>query len=129
MFSGEWIEHQELNLTGDPARVIQIWFVADLKHRGLAPHYQQLSRAELPAERRGDATVHRRIGGGSPMAQHMAGRLTASFVSAGGRTRRSAGQAGPSCATRLGAATTLLSCWWMCSGWRIAGVFLAAMPR
>jgi redox-sensitive bicupin YhaK (pirin superfamily) len=86
MFSGEWIEHQELNLTGEPARVIQIWFVADLKHRGLAPHYQQLSRAELPAERRGDATVHRLIGGGSPMEQHMAGRLTASFVDVGGRT-------------------------------------------
>jgi hypothetical protein len=29
MFSGDWIEHQELNLSDDPVRVIQIWFAAD----------------------------------------------------------------------------------------------------
>ncbi|MGH8246311.1 MAG: pirin family protein, partial [Gammaproteobacteria bacterium] len=32
MFSGDWIEHQELNLTDEPVRVIQIWFAADLKY-------------------------------------------------------------------------------------------------
>jgi hypothetical protein len=86
MFSGDWIEHQELNQTGDPVRVIQIWFAADPKYRGLAPHYQQLSRAALPAHRVGEATIYGLIGCGSPMAQHMAGRLTATTVDAGGGT-------------------------------------------
>ena len=86
MFSGEWIEHQELNLTDEPVRVIQIWFVADLRYRGLAPHYQQLERGQLPALRLGDATVFSLIGDGSPMEQHMAGRLTATTIDPGGQT-------------------------------------------
>lgn len=86
MFSGNWIEHQELNLSDQAARVIQIWFVADFAHRGREPHYQQLSRAELPARQAGDATVYSLIGGGSPMQQHMAGRLNALTLPAGGST-------------------------------------------
>jgi redox-sensitive bicupin YhaK (pirin superfamily) len=86
MFSGDWIEHQELNQGDVPARVIQIWFAADLKYRGLAPHYQQLSSRELPAGEVGDATVYRLIGDGSPMQQHVAGRLSASTLPAGGQT-------------------------------------------
>jgi redox-sensitive bicupin YhaK (pirin superfamily) len=86
MFSGDWIEHQELNLTGQPVRVIQIWFAADPKHRGLAPHYQQLNRAQLPVRQAGEAKVFSLIGGGSPMAQHMSGRLTATQVDPGGHT-------------------------------------------
>ena len=86
MFSGDWIEHQELNETDEPARVIQIWFAADIRHRGLAPHYQQLSQAALPAAQVEDARVYRLIGDGSPMEQHMVGRLSASVLPAGGTT-------------------------------------------
>jgi redox-sensitive bicupin YhaK (pirin superfamily) len=86
MFSGRWIEHQELNLGDTPARVIQIWFVADYAHAGLAPHYQQLGRADLPARQAGDATTYSLIGGGSPMEQHMRGRLLATTLPAGGQT-------------------------------------------
>jgi quercetin 2,3-dioxygenase len=86
MFSGDWIEHQELNRTGDPVRVIQIWFAADVRHRGLMPHYQQLGSDQLPVRRIGDATVHDLIGGGSPMEQHMTGRLTATALDPGGST-------------------------------------------
>lgn len=86
MFSGDWIEHQELNPWDEPARVIQIWFAADPKYRGLEPHYQQLSRDELPKEVIGDASVISLIGGDSPMDQHMHGRLTATTIPAGGTT-------------------------------------------
>jgi redox-sensitive bicupin YhaK (pirin superfamily) len=86
MFSGDWIEHQELNHTADPVRVIQIWFVADPKHRGLEPHYQQVGQDQLPAAHVGDATVYQLIGGGSPMESHVEGRLTATVVEPGGKT-------------------------------------------
>ena len=86
MFSGDWIEHQELNREAEPARVIQIWFVADYEHRHRAPHYQQASQEELPARQDGAATVYSLIGGGSPMEQHMRGRLTATTIAAGGDT-------------------------------------------
>lgn len=86
MFSGDWIEHQELNETDEPARVIQIWFIADRHHQGVEPHYQQASRDELPARRVGDATIYSLIGDGSPMRQHMTGRLTATTVAANGTT-------------------------------------------
>jgi redox-sensitive bicupin YhaK (pirin superfamily) len=87
MFSGDWIEHQELNLTHAPVRVIQIWFAADSKYRGLPPHYQQLGRSGLSTRRVGDATVFSLIGDGSLMEQHMTGRLTATNVDASGQTR------------------------------------------
>ena len=86
MFAGDYIEHQELNLGDDPARVIQIWYIADRYHRGLEPHYQQVSRNELPTERNGDATVYKLIGPESPMEQHMTGRLTATTIDTGGIT-------------------------------------------
>jgi hypothetical protein len=84
MFAGDYIEHQELNTFDTPARVIQIWYIADRHHRGTPPHYQQVSRSELPSRHIGDATVHTLIGGDSPMEQHMTGRLTATTVSANG---------------------------------------------
>lgn len=87
MFSGDWIEHQELNLTDEPVRVIQIWYAADPKFRGLSPHYQQLGRERLPARRMGEASLYSLIGDGSPMEQHMAGRLSATIVDPGGATR------------------------------------------
>ncbi len=86
MFAGDYIEHQELNHSDAYTRVIQIWFIADRQHRGLPPHYQQVTRDELPARRAGDATVYSLIGDGSPMQQHMTGRLTATSIPAGGST-------------------------------------------
>ena len=86
MFSGDWIEHQELNLADEPARVIQIWYAADPKYIGLEPHYQQVGKADLPTKTVGDATLFSLIGADSPMEQHMAGRLTATTVPAGGQT-------------------------------------------
>jgi redox-sensitive bicupin YhaK (pirin superfamily) len=94
MFSGDWIEHQELNPGDAPVRVIQIWFAADLKHRGLAPHYQQLPQAALPACQVGDATIYRLIGDQSPMEQHMTGRISATVVPAGGQTQLEAPRPG-----------------------------------
>jgi len=94
MFSGDWIEHQELNLTDDPVRVIQIWFIADRHHQGLPPHYQQVGRDQLPMRRVGDASVYSLIGDGSPMEQHMSGRLTATTVDAGGKTHLEAPRSG-----------------------------------
>lgn len=87
MFSGDWIEHQELNLTDQPVRLIQIWFVADPHHRGLAPHYQQVNRAQLPKRAVGDATIFSLIGDDSPLDQHMHGRLTATQLVASGQTQ------------------------------------------
>ena len=87
MFSGDYIEHMEMNYSDDPARVIQIWFIADEKHRGLPPHYQQLGRDQLPADTLGDATITHLIGDDALMEQHMTGRLTATHVPAGGITQ------------------------------------------
>jgi redox-sensitive bicupin YhaK (pirin superfamily) len=87
MFSGDYIEHQELNAWDEPARVIQIWYIADRHHRGLAPHYQQVSKTALPQQTHGSATVYTLIGEGSPMEQHMTGRLTATVLPAQGETQ------------------------------------------
>jgi redox-sensitive bicupin YhaK (pirin superfamily) len=86
MFSGDWIEHQELNPWDEPARVIQIWFIAGRQHRGLQPHYQQVGRDGLPKQRRGDATVYALMGDDSPMEQHVEGRLVATAVDVAGST-------------------------------------------
>jgi redox-sensitive bicupin YhaK (pirin superfamily) len=80
MFSGDWIEHQELNLGDEPVRVIQIWYAVDEEHRGLSPHYQQVGRDDLPLRRSEGVRTYSLIGGGSPMEQHMAGRLTATAI-------------------------------------------------
>ncbi len=86
MFSGQWIEHQELNHSDEPARVIQIWYIADPQYRDQEPHYQQVGRGELPVRQSGDGTITSLIGDDSPMTQHMHGRLTATMVAAGGST-------------------------------------------
>jgi redox-sensitive bicupin YhaK (pirin superfamily) len=85
MFSGDYIEHQELNLTDEPARVIQIWFIADRHHQGLEPHYQQIGRDGLPAIHSESSTTYSLIGDDSPMEQHMTGRLTATTVNSNGK--------------------------------------------
>lgn len=86
MFSGNYIEHQELNLSDNPARVIQIWYIADPQYRHLQPHYQQLTHSELPKRRVGDANVFSLIGDDSPMEHHMNGRLTATLFAQAGST-------------------------------------------
>lgn len=85
MFSGDWIQHQELNPWNEPARVIQIWFAADPQHRGLSPHYQQVGQGDLPAVRTDQAVTYSLIGDDSPVEQHMNGRLTATTIQPGGR--------------------------------------------
>jgi redox-sensitive bicupin YhaK (pirin superfamily) len=86
MFAGDYIEHQELNEADVPARVIQIWYVADRQYQGLPPHYQQLSADQLPTHHSGDATIYHLIGDGSPMEQHVQGRLSAADLLMGGVT-------------------------------------------
>lgn len=86
MFAGDYIEHQELNYSDDPARVIQIWFIADLEHRGLESHYQQVSKSELPMRRVGDADIYSLVGDDSPMDSHVSARITATWLDAGGTT-------------------------------------------
>jgi redox-sensitive bicupin YhaK (pirin superfamily) len=87
MFAGDYIEHQELNLSDEPTRVIQIWYIADRRYQGLNPHYQQVGQDQLPMQRIGDATTFSLIGVDSPMEQHMTGRLTATTVDPGGITQ------------------------------------------
>ncbi len=96
MFAGDYIEHQELNITDDPVRVIQIWFIADRRYQGLEPHYQQLEQAMLPVRQLGDASVFSLIGDGSPMDQHVAARLTAATLTANGTTTLEAPRSGES---------------------------------
>lgn len=94
MFSGHWIQHQELNPFDEPTRVIQIWYAADPAYRDLEPHYQQAGRSELPQRKLGDGTVFELIGENSPMQQHMDGRLTATVIPAGGRSEIEAPRVG-----------------------------------
>lgn len=86
MYAGHYIEHQELNHQDVPARVIQIWFIADLEHRGLPPHYQQVGKADLPVRQVGDASTYTLIGADSPMESHVSAQLTATTIPAGGET-------------------------------------------
>lgn len=94
MFSGNWIEHQELNRLDAHVRVIQIWFAAKPEFRDLAPHYQQVARGELPVKALGDAEVRTLIGSGSPINSHVAARLTAVSLPSGGTTALEPPQAG-----------------------------------
>jgi redox-sensitive bicupin YhaK (pirin superfamily) len=87
MFSGEFIQHQELNRSDQEARVIQIWYAADPRYRHKQPHYDQIALAAMPAAQRGDATVYTIIGPGEPTQSHVVeSRLTATVVPAGGST-------------------------------------------
>lgn len=86
MFSGDFIQHQELNRTPEPTRVIQIWFVADLQYRGLEPHYEQAPLAQMPTRTVGDAQVRTIIGPNGATDAHVNARLTSAIVPAGGET-------------------------------------------
>lgn len=86
MFSGDFIQHQELNQRDEQARVIQIWFASGIENRGIPPHYQQVGRGDLPSRKLGDATLFSLVGDDSPMDRHVDARITAAVVPAGGVT-------------------------------------------
>lgn len=85
MFSGSYIEHQELNRTDEFARVIQIWFVAEPQFRGLAPHYEQVRLADMPPRLVGDGVVRDIIGPQGATEAHVDARLTSTLLPAGGQ--------------------------------------------
>jgi len=84
MFSGNLIQHQELNLTDSFTRVIQIWFVADVQHMGLPPHYEQTKLSDMTARTVGDAVVRDIIGPNGATDAHVSARLSSSILPAGG---------------------------------------------
>jgi redox-sensitive bicupin YhaK (pirin superfamily) len=84
MFSGNLIQHQELNLTDSLTRVIQIWFVADVEHMGLPPHYEQTKLSDMVARTVGDAVVREIIGPSGATDAHVSARLSSSILPAGG---------------------------------------------
>jgi redox-sensitive bicupin YhaK (pirin superfamily) len=94
MFSGNFIQHQELNLTHDFTRVIQIWYVADLRYRGLPPHYEQIKLADMKSRTVGDGLVRDIIGPNGATDSHVAARLTNTILPAGGQTTVELPQAG-----------------------------------
>ena len=85
MFSGNYIEHQELNRSDDFARVIQIWFVAEPQYRGLEPHYEQVRLDDMPPRQVGDGIVRDIIGPQGATDAHVEARLTSTLLPAGGR--------------------------------------------
>jgi len=84
MFSGNYIEHQELNRTDEFARVIQIWFVAEPEYMGLEPHYEQISLADMPPRQVGDGIVRDIIGPSGATDAHVDARLTSTLLPSGG---------------------------------------------
>ncbi|MFQ5435319.1 MAG: pirin family protein [Anaerolineae bacterium] len=85
MFSGYFIQHQELNLTDEYTRVIQIWFVAGVEHMGLEPHYEQVALADMPPRSLGDGVVRDIIGPNGATDSHVDARLTSTILSSGGQ--------------------------------------------
>lgn len=86
MFSGYFIEHQELNFANEEARVIQIWFAVPAQYMGIEPHYEQISLADMPTHLNGDALVSTIIGLGGATDSHVEARLTATILPPHGKT-------------------------------------------
>ena len=86
MFSGYYIEHQELNRSDKEARVIQIWFAVPIQHMGLNPHYEQISLDDMPTHLNGDGLVSTIIGPGGATNSHVEARLTATILPPNGQT-------------------------------------------
>ncbi len=84
MFSGQYIQHQELNLTDSFTRVIQIWFVADVAYMDLPPHYEHVSLSEMLPRQHGDGVVREIIGPNGATDAHVSARLTSTIVPPGG---------------------------------------------
>ncbi len=85
MFSGNYIQHQELNRGDDYARVIQIWYVAETKYMGLAPQYEQIPLEKMPPRTVGDGIVRDIIGENGATDSHVNARLTNTIIPAGGQ--------------------------------------------
>ena len=84
MFSGNFIQHQELNQSDEFTRVIQIWYIADVEHMGLPPHYEQIGLNDMRARTVGDAVVRDIIGPRGATDSHVTARLTSAILPAGG---------------------------------------------
>jgi redox-sensitive bicupin YhaK (pirin superfamily) len=85
MFSGYYIEHQELNRSDEEARVIQIWFAAEPQYMGLGPHYEQVRLDDMRSYVVGDALVRDIIGPNGATESHVDARLTAAVLPVGGQ--------------------------------------------
>jgi len=85
MFSGNYIEHQELNRSDEYARVIQIWFVAEPKYIGLDPQYEQIPLEKMTPRLAGDGIVRDIIGENGATDSHVNARLTSTIIPAGGQ--------------------------------------------
>lgn len=86
MFAGQFIRHQELNRSDDPARVIQIWFAADPQYMGIEPHYEQIPLAHMQPQFLGDGAVREIIGPYGATDAHVSARLTSTLLPADGET-------------------------------------------
>lgn len=94
MFSGHFIQHQELNRSNEFARVIQIWYVAEPEFMGLPAHYEQVGLEQMTVRQIGDATVRDIIGANGATDAHVHTRLTSSILPAGGQATVEMPQAG-----------------------------------
>jgi redox-sensitive bicupin YhaK (pirin superfamily) len=86
MFSGPYIEHQELNKSDEFTRVIQIWFLTEPQYRALPPHYEQLNLSDMPPRQVGDGLVRDIIGPQGATDAHVRARLTSTTIASGGQT-------------------------------------------
>ena len=86
MFSGQYIQHQELNRSDRYARVIQIWFVAELAYMDLPAHYEQVRLVDMPPRQVRDGIVRDIIGPDGATDSHVNARLTSTLIPAGGMT-------------------------------------------
>lgn len=85
MFSGYYIQHQELNRSDAYARVIQIWFVAEPQHMGIPAHYEQIGLGDMATRSVGDAVVRDIIGPAGSTNAHVNARLTSALLPPGGQ--------------------------------------------
>ncbi len=86
MFSGYFIQHQELNRTDAFARVIQIWYAAEPEYMGLPAHYEQIGLADMASRQVGDAVVRDIIGPNGATNSHVTARLSSGMLPATGQT-------------------------------------------
>jgi redox-sensitive bicupin YhaK (pirin superfamily) len=85
MFSGHFIQHQELNRSYEFARVIQIWYVAEPEFMGLPAHYEQVGLEQMAVRHIGDAVVRDIIGSNGATDAHVHTRLTSAILPANGQ--------------------------------------------
>ncbi|MEM7034203.1 MAG: pirin family protein [Chloroflexota bacterium] len=86
MFSGQYIEHQELNVTDSYTRVIQIWFLSERQYLHLEPQYEQIHLTDMGSRKVGDGVVRDIIGPNGATDSHVSARLTSTNIPAGGQS-------------------------------------------